>query len=46
MEAEFVAASEASSSLLGMREMICEIHMAPVLPMLMHVDNQAAIKQL
>uniref|UniRef100_A0AAV1TE09 Polyprotein n=1 Tax=Peronospora matthiolae TaxID=2874970 RepID=A0AAV1TE09_9STRA len=46
MEAEFVAASEIARELLGVREMLIEIGMAPELPMLMHVDNQAAIRQL
>uniref|UniRef100_A0AAV1UPI6 Polyprotein n=1 Tax=Peronospora matthiolae TaxID=2874970 RepID=A0AAV1UPI6_9STRA len=46
MEAEFVAASEIAREMLGVREMLIEIGMAPELPMLMHVDNQAAIRQL
>ena len=46
MEAEFVAASEIARELLGLREMLRKIGMAPKLPMLMHVDNQAAIKQI
>uniref|UniRef100_A0AAV1TUP3 Polyprotein n=1 Tax=Peronospora matthiolae TaxID=2874970 RepID=A0AAV1TUP3_9STRA len=46
MEAEFVAASEIARELLGVREILCEIRMALELPMLMHVDNQAAIRQL
>ncbi|CAI5725764.1 unnamed protein product [Peronospora destructor] len=46
MEAEFVAASEVARELLGVREMLNEIGMALELPMLMHVDNQAAIRQL
>ena len=40
MEAEFVAASEVARQMLG------EVGMAPVVPMLMHVDNQAAICQI
>ena len=46
MEAEFVAASEIARELLGVREMLSEIGMTPELPMLMRVDNQAAIRQL
>ena len=46
MEAEFVDAAEASRELIGVREMLDEVGMAPALPMLIHVDNQAAIKQL
>ena len=46
MEAEFVAASEIARELLGLREMLNEIVMAPQLPMLMHVDNQVAIRQI
>ena len=44
MEADFVAASEVARELLGVREMLSEIILAPALPMLMHVDRQAAIK--
>uniref|UniRef100_A0AAV1VBX8 Integrase catalytic domain-containing protein n=1 Tax=Peronospora matthiolae TaxID=2874970 RepID=A0AAV1VBX8_9STRA len=46
MEAEFVAASETARELLGIREMLGEVGMAPELPMTLHVDNQAAIRQL
>ena len=46
MEAEFVAASETARELLGLREMLSEIGMAPKLPMLMHVDNQAAVRRI
>ena len=46
MEVEFVAASETARELLGVREMLLEIGLAPNLPMQMHVDNQAAIRQI
>ena len=46
MEAEFVAASEIARELLGVREMLSEIVMSPELPILMHVDNQEAIRQI
>ena len=46
MEAEFVAASEQTRELLGIREMLGEIGMPPGLPMTLYIDNQAAIKQL
>uniref|UniRef100_A0AAV1UB90 Uncharacterized protein n=1 Tax=Peronospora matthiolae TaxID=2874970 RepID=A0AAV1UB90_9STRA len=46
MEAEFVAASEQTRELLGIREMLREIGMPPGLPMTLYIDNQAAIKQL
>ena len=46
MEAEFVAASEQVRELLGIREMLCEIGKPPMLPMALHVENQAALKQL
>ena len=46
MEVEFVAASEQVRELLGIREMLCEIGKTPMLTMALHVDNQAALKQL
>ena len=46
MEAEFVAASEMARELLGLREMLSEVGMAPALPMKLYVDNQAAISQI
>ena len=46
MEAEFVAAREVAREIIGLRQMLMEIGMAPVVPMLMHVDNQAAISQI
>ena len=46
MEAEFFAALEQARELLGIRIMLNEIGMPPALPMVLHVDNQAALKQL
>ena len=46
MEAEFVAASEQAHELLGIRETLNEIGKPPALPMVLHVDNQATLKQL
>ena len=46
MKAEFVAASEQARELLGIREMLNEIGKPPALPMVLHVDNQAALKQM
>ena len=46
MEAEFVVASEVTRELLGVREMLCKIRVVPTLPMLIHADYQAAIRQL
>ena len=43
IEAGFVAASETARELLGIREMLMEVGLAPSLPMQMHVENQAAI---
>ena len=43
---DFVAASEVARELLDIHEMLCKIGAAPKLPMLMHVDNQAAILHL
>ena len=45
-EAEFVAASEVARELLGIHKMLCETGAVPKLPMLMHVDNQASIRQI
>ena len=45
MESELVAASEAGRELLGVRETLTEISMIPALPLMMHLDNQAAIVQ-
>ena len=45
MEAEFFAASEVARELI-LHQMLGEVGMAPVVPMLMHVDNQAAICQI
>ena len=46
MKAEFVAASEQARELLGIREKLNEIGKPPALPMVLHVDNPAALKQL
>ena len=46
MEAEFVATSEMERELLGLREMLSEVGIAPALPMKLYVDNQAAISQI
>ena len=46
MEAEFVAASKQARELLGIREMLNEIGKPPALPMVLHGDNMAALKQL
>uniref|UniRef100_A0AAV1T0W9 Uncharacterized protein n=1 Tax=Peronospora matthiolae TaxID=2874970 RepID=A0AAV1T0W9_9STRA len=45
-EAEFVAASEVTRELLGLRGMLCEVDVEPALPMQLRVDNQAAIEQI
>uniref|UniRef100_A0AAV1UMM8 Uncharacterized protein n=1 Tax=Peronospora matthiolae TaxID=2874970 RepID=A0AAV1UMM8_9STRA len=48
MEAEFVAASEQTRELLGFcfRNILSEIWIPPRLPLMLYIDNQAAIKQL
>ena len=46
MESEFVAASEVTRELIGLQQMLKEVGMAPVVPMLMYVENQAAICQI
>ncbi|CEG47805.1 FOG: Transposon-encoded proteins with TYA, reverse transcriptase, integrase domains in various combinations [Plasmopara halstedii] len=46
MEAEFVAAFETARELLRIQEMIKEVGLALVQPKLMHVSNQAAIRQI
>ena len=40
IEAEFVATSEVARELMGLRQMLGEVGMAPVAPMLMHMDNR------
>ncbi|CAH0474329.1 unnamed protein product [Peronospora belbahrii] len=45
-EAEFVAASEVARELLGIREMLYKIGAVPKQSMLMHMENQSAIRQL
>lgn len=39
IEAELVAASEIARELIGLRQMIGEVGMAPVVLMLMHMDS-------
>nr|CCA27551.1 PREDICTED: copia proteinlike putative [Albugo laibachii Nc14] len=46
MEAEFDTASDAACELFGVRELLQELGLVIVTPMLMMVDNQAAIKHL
>ncbi|POM58937.1 Mitochondrial Carrier (MC) Family [Phytophthora palmivora] len=46
MEAEFISASHVGRELLGLRELVRELEYDVVQPMPMHMDNQAAIKQL
>ena len=46
MNVELVAASEVAREPLSLRQMLGEVVLAPVVPMLMHVDNQAAISQI
>ena len=41
-----MVASEVARELLGIREMLYKIGAVPKLPMLMHADNQAAIRQI
>ena len=45
-EAEFASASHAGQELLGLRELLTELKFDVVLPMMMEMDNQAAIRQL
>ena len=40
IEAEFVATSEVARELMGLRQMLGEVTMAPVVRMLMHMDNR------
>ena len=46
MNVELVAASEVAREPLSLRQMLGEVVLAPVVPMLMDVDNQAAISQI
>uniref|UniRef100_M4BX62 Uncharacterized protein n=1 Tax=Hyaloperonospora arabidopsidis (strain Emoy2) TaxID=559515 RepID=M4BX62_HYAAE len=46
MEAEFVVVSEVARELLGIREKLCKIGAMTKLHMLMHVNNQAAIREI
>ncbi|GMF43844.1 unnamed protein product [Phytophthora fragariaefolia] len=45
-EAEFVAASCGGQELLGLKELLRELGMALQLPLILYMDNQAAIKQV
>ena len=45
-EEEFVAASEVARKMLGLREMLSEIGVEPDAPLVLHVDNQAALGQI
>uniref|UniRef100_A0AAV1U9N8 Uncharacterized protein n=1 Tax=Peronospora matthiolae TaxID=2874970 RepID=A0AAV1U9N8_9STRA len=46
MESEFGAASEVVRELIGLKQMLEKVGMAPVVSMLMYVGNQAAISQI
>ncbi|OWZ18540.1 Retrotransposon protein [Phytophthora megakarya] len=46
MEAEFVAASQVTAEMLGIAELLVEIGLKVEMPYKLHVDNQAAIKQI
>ena len=46
MEAEFVAALEVAPEMLGLREILSEIGIAPAVQMQLHVDNQAALSHI
>ncbi|KAE8991915.1 hypothetical protein PR002_g20705 [Phytophthora rubi] len=46
MEAEFVAASQGTAEMLGIVELLSEIGIKVEVPYKLHVDNQAAIKQI
>jgi hypothetical protein len=46
MEAKFTSAPDVGRELLGLRELVRELHFAVSQPMPMPMDNQAAIKQL
>ena len=46
IETDSVAASEVARELIGLWHLLMEIGMSPVVPMLMLVDNQAAISQI
>lgn len=46
MEAEFVAASDGARELRGVRELLHELGLVIVTPMLMMIDHQAVIKNL
>jgi hypothetical protein len=46
MESEFVAAARGAQELLGCYELLQEIGSPPQQPMILHMDNQAAIAQI
>ena len=46
VEAEFVSALETDREIFGIREMLMEVGLSLTLPMIMHEDNQAAIRQI
>ncbi|KAE8996641.1 hypothetical protein PF005_g26984 [Phytophthora fragariae] len=46
MEAEFVAAVHAAQELMGLCELFRELGIPISEPMVMHMDNQAAVKQV
>ena len=46
MDSEFVAAWEVVREIIGLRQMLGEVGMAPVVLMLINMDNQAAISQI
>ena len=46
MEAVFVASSLVVSEILGLRELLDEVGIKVIALMMMHVDNQAAIKRI
>ncbi|ETI43950.1 hypothetical protein F441_11179 [Phytophthora nicotianae CJ01A1] len=45
-EAEYVAGTDEAQELLGVKELVGEIGLKMDLPMVMHMDNQAAIAQV
>ena len=46
MESEFIAAARGAQELLGCHELLHEIGLLAQQPMLLHMDNQAAIAQI
>lgn len=45
-EEDFVAASCGGQELLGLKELLTEIGLQVQLPLILYIDNQAAIKQI